>query len=266
MATGLIGGFGLLAILVFGGPIGNFIFVTVISLCMLFEFCSIAFGLGDERQKRALLLAVGSFICLANQAAEHFEFELMISSFLVVSVYFLFSAKRHEGRAYSVHFNELLASVFGLIYLVFVPLFIRKIYEYPRGIHWMLLFLFIVFAGDTGAYFAGRQFGKHPLYPAVSPKKTVEGAVGGLLSGLLVCYIYKISTLSELGWGGATALALIVGVVAQMGDLTESLLKRSFDKKDSGSLLPGHGGFLDRFDGVVFSAPVMYACIRVFIS
>jgi phosphatidate cytidylyltransferase len=155
-------------------------------------------------------------------------------------------------------------SVFGIVYLVFVPLFLIRIYESLNGTEWVVLFFLIVWAGDSGAYFAGKKFGKRKLYPEVSPKKTIEGSIGGLLAGSVVAILFKLLFFHGMSWLSVVCLPIFVGVFAQIGDLCESLFKRAFDKKDSGSILPGHGGFLDRFDSVVFSLPVMYACIRIF--
>lgn len=131
----------------------------------------------------------------------------------------------------------------------------------PSGLGWALLAAFAVFACDTGAYFVGRAWGTHPLAPAVSPAKTWEGAVGGfvsaLLIGLLACAVWDLQDAGILCWqvlvGGC-----IVGLLAQLGDLAESMLKRSIGVKESGTLLPGHGGVLDRFDGFIFVGPAMY--------
>lgn len=127
----------------------------------------------------------------------------------------------------------------------------------PRGHLWLLLALMIVWAADTGAYFAGRRFGKRKLAPVISPNKTVEGMVGGVLAGVLVAVL-----LAPLA--GATAaqmplvalVALLTAVFSVFGDLFESLLKRQAGVKDSGTLLPGHGGILDRIDGVLAALPV----------
>ncbi len=113
----------------------------------------------------------------------------------------------------------------------------------------------VVFSGDTGAYFAGRFFGRHKLYPAVSPKKTVEGGIGGLVLGAITLPLYCHWMLPHLPTWQVVVAALALGVVAQVGDFAESLFKRATDTKDSGALLPGHGGMLDRIDGVLFAAP-----------
>jgi phosphatidate cytidylyltransferase len=127
-----------------------------------------------------------------------------------------------------------------------------------------MLFFCIVWADDVVAYFVGKRFGRHKLYPLISPKKSLEGAEGGLIGGVVITVLYKLLIFNDLHWLGVVVIPLLVGVAAQVGDLCESFLKRAYGKKDSGSILPGHGGFLDRFDGVVFSLPVMYVCIRIF--
>jgi phosphatidate cytidylyltransferase len=113
----------------------------------------------------------------------------------------------------------------------------------------------VVFSGDTGAYFAGKSFGRHKLYPAVSPKKTVEGGIGGLLLGAVTLPLYCHWMLPALPTWQVVAAAICLGMIAQVGDFAESLFKRATDTKDSGALLPGHGGMLDRIDGVLFAAP-----------
>ncbi len=128
---------------------------------------------------------------------------------------------------------------------------------YPRGNYWILFLLLTVFVTDTGAFYCGRLFGRHKLYPAISPGKTWEGAVGGLVSSLLAgAWFLKILALEPLG---VAALGLIaaLSVAGQIGDLAESMVKRAYGVKDSGRLLPGHGGLLDRVDGVLFAAPVL---------
>lgn len=130
--------------------------------------------------------------------------------------------------------------------------------EHPEPLRLMYVF-FLIFAADTGAYFAGRRFGRHKLAPAVSPGKTIEGAAGGLL--LCAVWAWVIGTyvfhLQPLQAGKLLALSLVVAVVSIVGDLTESMFKRSAGVKDSGNLLPGHGGILDRVDSLLAAAPAM---------
>lgn len=119
--------------------------------------------------------------------------------------------------------------------------------------------IFVVWGVDTGAWFVGKTWGRIPLAPRISPKKTWEGAVGGTLTGCLAGWLSR-EVFLKFGMSVREALvfALIIGVTAQVSDLIESLMKRSFGMKDSSQLLPGHGGILDRFDGYIFAAPFFY--------
>ncbi len=147
-------------------------------------------------------------------------------------------------------------SILGFLYLGLLPSFLLQILDLPHGSIWFSTLLCIVFAGDIGAYLVGMRFGKTKLMPSISPKKSVEGAIGGLVSSTLASlalsfYLPKVPIYSLI------ILSLAISVVAQFGDLFESLLKRVAEVKDSGSLIPGHGGILDRMDGVLFASPVL---------
>jgi len=128
----------------------------------------------------------------------------------------------------------------------------------PQGRDWVILALFCTFACDTAAFFVGRALGHHRMAPGISPNKTWEGAAGGLAGaiviGLLVAWILKL----PLAVWQAIALSAVISLFAQTGDLVESLFKRNMGAKDSGQALPGHGGVLDRIDGVVFAGLVVY--------
>jgi phosphatidate cytidylyltransferase len=126
------------------------------------------------------------------------------------------------------------------------------------GAGWVLLVLMLGWFGDTGGYFFGRFLGKTKLYEAVSPKKTRAGLVGAIVGALAGAVLASQWYLPRLGVAHAVALGLVSGLVGQAGDLTESLLKRSTGVKDSGSLLPGHGGILDRIDAVLVLGPMVY--------
>lgn len=128
----------------------------------------------------------------------------------------------------------------------------------PDGARWVLLVLMLGWFGDTGGYFFGRFLGKTKLYEAVSPKKTRAGLVGAVVGSLLGALLASVWYLPRLALTHAAVLGLVSGLLGQAGDLTESLLKRSTGVKDSGSLLPGHGGILDRIDAVLVLAPMVY--------
>jgi phosphatidate cytidylyltransferase len=126
------------------------------------------------------------------------------------------------------------------------------------GEHWVLLGIVTVSAGDTFAYFIGRAFGKRPLSPRVSPNKTLEGAVGGLLASVLCAAAYAAIFLPGVRTWFVLVAAAVLGAAGQGGDLFESMLKRAAGVKDSGNLLPGHGGLLDRADGIIAAGPALH--------
>jgi phosphatidate cytidylyltransferase len=136
--------------------------------------------------------------------------------------------------------------------------------RYPgnEGIAFLLGAIIATVANDVGAFFVGRQVGRTPLAPAVSPNKTLEGTLGGALVSAVVC-VLVVSRISPWDVGGALALALVVAVVAPLGDLCESMVKRDIGVKDMGSLLPGHGGVLDRFDALLFVLPAVYYLVEL---
>jgi phosphatidate cytidylyltransferase len=151
-----------------------------------------------------------------------------------------------------------LKQVFGILYIPVCLGFLGLLYAVAEGIHWVFLLLLVVAAGDTGAFYAGSYLGRHKLAPAVSPKKTIEGAIGGLVANLIACFVYSRLFLPSLSTAGGIIFALGVGAMGQAGDLFESEFKRVAGVKDSGALLPGHGGFLDRMDALIFAAPTAY--------
>jgi phosphatidate cytidylyltransferase len=131
--------------------------------------------------------------------------------------------------------------------------------------HWLMITLLVSWAGDTAALYIGRAFGKHKLAPVVSPGKTWEGFVGSIAGGMLAAGIYAHYLIPAAPMGGVLAVAAAANVAGQMGDLCESAFKRGAGLKDSGTMLPGHGGWLDRIDSSLFSIPAVYATL-VFIS
>jgi phosphatidate cytidylyltransferase len=134
------------------------------------------------------------------------------------------------------------------------------------GWRWVFLTVAVAMAGDVGGYFGGRYFGKHKLMPLVSPGKTVEGTLAAVLGNVLGGAFCKLVFFHALTWPEVVGLSLAAGALAQVGDLCESMLKRSFGAKDSGWIIPGHGGVLDRIDSLVFPAPFIYYYARFFFT
>lgn len=130
--------------------------------------------------------------------------------------------------------------------------------------HLLGYFFLVVFASDTGAYFTGRAIGKHKLAPVISPGKTIEGLIGGILSAAAVAALATWWFFPELPYQWSIPLAVVLGVAGVLGDLAESAVKRGSKTKDAASILPGHGGFLDRLDSLLFGAPILYYFARFY--
>ena len=149
-------------------------------------------------------------------------------------------------------------TLFGVLYLGLTLGALSMTRLLPQG-EWLIFFLLLVtWASDTGAYYIGTLYGRHRLAPTISPKKTVEGLVGGLIGAIIVAYAARWWFLPELSGLDCLVLATLLTITGLWGDLTESAMKRSAGMKDSGGILPGHGGMLDRLDSLLFTAPVFY--------
>jgi phosphatidate cytidylyltransferase len=152
---------------------------------------------------------------------------------------------------------------FGVLYLGLTLGTLSMTRLLPQG-EWLIFFLLLVtWASDSGAYYVGTLYGRHRLAPTISPKKTVEGLVGGLIGAILVAYTARWWFLPELSGLDCLALAILLTITGLWGDLTESAMKRSAGMKDSGGILPGHGGMLDRLDSLLFAAPAFYYYVTI---
>jgi phosphatidate cytidylyltransferase len=149
----------------------------------------------------------------------------------------------------------------GVVYIPLLLVLLIPIRQAPQGFLLIFTLVFVVFAGDTLALYTGTFLGRHKLCPTISPKKTVEGALGGLGGNLLAGLIMKLAAFPDVAWVKGALFCLAVGAAGQIGDLFESQMKRASGIKDSGSILPGHGGMLDRIDALLFAGPVAYGLI-----
>jgi len=227
------------------------------------EFYTLAGLDGMEIQKAfgtvcAMSLFSLSFLVSNNTILPKFYFLIfpMLSCVYMIKLYKKFERKPFTNIAYT----------FLGIFYVAVPYSLLNIVVFKNGVYnFEIIFgcLFILWASDSGAYIAGTLFGKRKLFERISPKKSWEGFVGGAILAFAFAFLINnfFDSLALWQWLGVTAIIIIGGTY---GDLIESLLKRSIEIKDSGSILPGHGGFLDRFDGLLISAPFIVAFLEIF--
>lgn len=158
--------------------------------------------------------------------------------------------------------RRVVATIGGCVWLGLLPGFqVGLRYREENGIAWLVFLYVAVSAGDIFAYYGGRAMGQHPLAPSLSPKKTIEGTVFGLAASTIGAVVVGYYCLPELNLVTAGLLGLLLGVVGQAGDLFESALKRAAKTKDSSTLLPGHGGIMDRIDGLLFGGAALYVVL-----
>ena len=211
------------------------------------------------------LRAVGGFaaatLCAGPTILEAWDVlpPILTASTLALSTVVLFrksqlpQARRHLATALS-----------GLVYVPFLVA-VLPLFKQEGNADWLVVTLCAAFFSDTVAYFFGRFLGTSKLYPAVSPKKTRMGALGGVIGGVLATVVVgKLFLLSELPLSHALGLGIFGSAAGQVGDLVASMIKRTFGVKDTGTILPGHGGILDRVDGMLFVGPVFYWYVNFF--
>ncbi|OGW75080.1 MAG: hypothetical protein A2Z72_03565 [Omnitrophica bacterium RBG_13_46_9] len=177
--------------------------------------------------------------------------------FIVIACLFTFVLQFTRREKAKDHLVSIAITLFALFYISWFFSFFIKIKYLPEGAHLVGFLIIVTKMGDIGAYFIGKRFGKSPLIPRISPRKTKIGAMGGLLLSVISAVLCK-GLLVNFSYVYLALLGLLLGVIGQVGDLAESLFKRDFDVKDSGGNLPGLGGVLDVIDSLLFTAPLFY--------
>lgn len=177
------------------------------------------------------------------------------ASLAMISLLFFFSLLTYF--VFSKHtIIDIFVTVVSVFYVTVPFILIMALSDRSDKLLWSVFT--IAFATDSSAYFVGKRFGKHKLIEVVSPNKTTEGAIGGVLGSLLSMVIFKLIIMPEMTWILALSLGLIGSVASQIGDLTASKIKRYCNIKDFGTVIPGHGGVLDRFDSILFTTPAVF--------
>lgn len=240
-----------------GGPFLFFLLVALVTVVALNEYNNIVFHQTGISAFNPILMCGYGISLLIIGAAYKQAPELIVALVALNTILVGFLSIVH----YSTDSNVLEVVYKQALGVMYIPVFLSclvSIRNTDQGALWIFFILILVFIGDTGAFYTGRLFGKNKLCPAVSPGKTIEGAVGGLVASICAGLVFRHIFLSDMSLRTSILFFLCVGIIAPAGDLFESILKRSGQIKDSGSILPGHGGILDRIDAVLFASPVAY--------
>jgi phosphatidate cytidylyltransferase len=249
----------LLAIIFVAPPWASFALVTAAGFLVTWEYCSITYA-DENRAGRIISSAMAVGMASVLYFVPSFFEEAASAAFLLIFLLFLFTYSEQKRVSHQIA-SSLTGILYGGVVLTTLSLLVRD--AGIAGPYWILLVMAVVWSSDTGAYFAGRAFGKHKLYEAVSPNKTVEGAIGGVIASIGVAFLCNYLFAFDAAWEPmdawqVLALAVPANILAQLGDLAESLVKRAHEVKDSGTIIPGHGGMLDRIDGLIFASPWFY--------
>jgi phosphatidate cytidylyltransferase len=220
------------------------VFVAVLEIAAIRHEARTVYGLGASLL--AALLPVAALYGFDWLTAA------IVLAILVPSALFTLARDPHKGA------DHWLWSIAPALYVGVLAGHFVLLRELPNGRDWLLFMVLTVWITDTGAYFVGRTIGRHKLAPAISPGKTVEGGIGSAVAGFAAVFILDAPIGLDLDVAHRVVLGLLLPPVILVGDLAESALKRSLDVKDSGFLVPGHGGVLDRLDSLLFAAPVVY--------
>jgi phosphatidate cytidylyltransferase len=240
-------------LLVYGPADLFWLVVTCIAILGLYEYYKMTIGIPmGARLIQTIAFTVSPVLIAVFQRPDLFMAILFVS--LIGSI--LLSLKYHKRFGHILLYLGF--SSFGALYIGLCLAHLVLIRYLPQGAPWLLVLTAVTAGGDTGAYYIGSKFGRRKLCPEISPGKTVEGAIGGILVGSISAVAVGFLLLPEFNPYVIFAVAIVLSFVSIIGDLAESVIKRSAGVKDSGTILFGHGGMLDRIDGMLITAPVLY--------
>ncbi len=249
-----------LGVVLYGSPLLFFCFATAIVLVACYEYFSMISNMGVEGFP--IEGGVLSFLLLLG-------FYLGAKFFMIFGVLLpvvLFTTWFFREKNITMALDPIAYTLLGIFYTAGLGGYFLLIRGLEGGNHIIIFLLLLIWAGDVAAYYGGRNFGKHKLLPLVSPNKTMEGAIANILGTLLAAGLASITFFEEFSLTHCLIVAFICGIIGQFGDLSESLIKRNCQVKDSGSLIPGHGGFLDRIDSLLFAGPAFYCYYQLFLG
>jgi phosphatidate cytidylyltransferase len=236
------------------GPVWLFN-ATMAIICVLAMYEFLALGKAKGYDVPTVLCIAIMLIIMAAFILDDLSVELgMFAALLIIPASYVFTKKSLEDSLPSSAVAVLATTYVGML----GGSLIRLHNDFPEGYKLVFFLLLVVWLGDAGAYYAGKQFGKHKLSPRISPKKTIEGLVGGITASIVTAIVIHFTFFPKFPLVHAIIAGVILSFCGVIGDLAESMWKRSAAVKDSGTLIPGHGGFLDRFDSILFTAPILY--------
>ncbi|MDI9570266.1 MAG: phosphatidate cytidylyltransferase [Pseudomonadota bacterium] len=243
----------LFAVIAWGGETVFFVLITAAILLGVHEYAAMVLDRSQTNEK-IQILAISSLIPAAFFMGSPETLIGLLAASVMVAFILCLARIRREG------FSPLpvMKIIFGVLYVPFLLAHLIWLRRGDAGASWIFFVIVLAFSGDVAAYYVGRAWGRRKLMPLVSAGKTVEGLLGLVVGSALGCLIFSWFFLPQLFPWHAVLLGVLAGVLGQLGDLCESALKRAAGVKDSGGLLPGHGGILDRLDCLLFIAPCVY--------
>ena len=248
---------GLVLIGIYVGLIGVYALVLILGGLALLEFMGLSDGMGS-RAPAWLLFPLGAFFALSGTVLKHVDVALVLSLALVGGLAaFLVVPGRRQGL------GRWAMGLAGALYIGMPFNYYLLLYTSKNGLNWTLFVILAVIANDAAALLVGSRIGRHPFFATISPRKTVEGAIAGVVASVIVMLIGVSVTLGLSPLHGI-AIGVLVGVSALVGDLVESQMKRIAEVKDSSHLIPGHGGVLDRLDSILFPPILVYFYVTMF--
>ncbi len=264
ITTGIVFMFVIIAILVINNSILDSVFVVLLSLCGIYEYNRCFKAKGHNP-----IPLVGYLSCLSILLlSAPLELGMKVSIFAIaISILLVYMFTYIVIKKLEVNIVDVAITVLSTIFVPFMFSFIKVLMLLPHGRIFMLLAFASSISTDTMAYEIGSRFGKHKLTP-ISPKKSIEGSIAGIVGSMVATGVVALITNTYFGTEFNIILivfmGLVLSIVGQIGDLAASSIKRYCGVKDFGNLMPGHGGILDRFDSVLFIAPILYAFVYIF--
>ncbi|MFY7811328.1 MAG: phosphatidate cytidylyltransferase [Flavobacterium sp.] len=223
------------------------------------EYCKVVKLTKYSKAVPLFNVLIFNLFCFANIPTIIINSTLIVSiSFILYGIYFLFKIKKERLNLFQKNFFNLGYIIFPFIFLVKIPFLSNQFTPFA-----IIGVFILIWVNDTFAYIVGKNFGKNKLFESVSPKKTIEGFLGGLFFTIIFAFILSIS-FKFFTFENWFIIGLLVSIFGTLGDLFESKLKRIAKIKDSGNIMPGHGGLLDRLDSVIFVAPIVYLYLKLY--